>query len=126
MKKIYSIFLLIVLFTSMKQYGQHHSKMTVAINPENKTLTIFQELTFFNQTQDSLNTIILNDWNNAYSSKNSLLAKRFSDEFIRNFHLSSEKQKGFTKNITVFDENDCMYIISVNNMLVKTINISSV
>lgn len=89
----------------MKQYGQHHSKMTVAINPEDKTLTIFQELTVFNQTQDSLNTIILNDWNNAFSSKNSLLAKRFSDEFIRNFHLSSEKQKGFTKNITFFDEN---------------------
>ena len=99
-----------MLLVSTQHYGQHHSKMTVEINVENKTLNVFQELTFYNQTTDTLTSIVLNDWNNAYSSKNSLLAKRFSDEFIRNFHLSNEKEKGCTKNITVFDENKSFLI----------------
>lgn len=102
--------ILIILLVSTKQYGQHHSKMMVEVNAENKTINVFQELTFFNQTTDTLSTIVLNDWNNAFSSKNSPLAKRFSDEFIRNFHLSSEKERGFTKNITIFDENKLFLI----------------
>ena len=75
------------------------------VNVQDKSLNVFQELTFNNQTTDSLSSIVLNDWNNAYSSKNSLLAKRFSDEFIRNFHLSKDNEKGYTTNINIFDEN---------------------
>lgn len=78
--------------------------MAVAINVQDKTVSVFQELTFYNQSTDSISSIILNDWNNAYSSENSLLAKRFSDEFSRSFYLANDKAKGFTKNFSVFDE----------------------
>lgn len=75
--------------------------MNVEVNMENKTLTVQQEIEFFNQSEDTLTSIVLNDWNNAYSSKMTPLAKRFSDEFYRGFHLASEKERGNTNLINV-------------------------
>ena len=77
--------------------------MTVEVNNENKVLNIYQELTYFNQSNDTLSSIILNDWNNAYSDKNTPLGKRFSDEYVRSFHLATEKERGNTNTITIID-----------------------
>jgi hypothetical protein len=79
--------------------------MTVEINTEKKLITVFQELTFYNESTDTLSSIVLNDWNNSYSTTNSLLAERFSDEFNRDFHLAKDKERGSTENITIIDEN---------------------
>lgn len=84
--------------------AQHHSKMKVDINAEKKVLTVVQELTYFNQSNDTLTNIVLNDWNNAYSDSNTPLAKRFSDEFERSFHLANENERGRTENIAILDE----------------------
>ena len=106
MKSINKIFLFIlVLLTSLKQHAQHHSKMTVELNTENKTLLIKQEITFFNESNDTLKSIVLNDWNNAYSTKNTPLAKRFSDEFYRGFHLAKEEERGSTSNLIITTTN---------------------
>ena len=35
----------------------------------------------------------MNDWNNAFSDKNTPLARRFSDEFYRGFHVSQTLMK---------------------------------
>ncbi|POY40944.1 aminopeptidase [Flavobacterium alvei] len=75
--------------------------MDVEVNMEHKTLTVLQEIEFFNQSEDTLTSIVLNDWNNAYSSKTTPLAKRFSDEFYRGFHLASEKERGNTTNLNI-------------------------
>ena len=97
MKSFYKIILFIfVLFSSVKQYAQHHSKMEVAVNLELKTLNVKQDIEFYNNTDDTLTTIVLNDWNNAFSHKNTPLAKRFSDEFYRGFHLAKEYERGYT------------------------------
>jgi hypothetical protein len=88
--------------------AQHHSKMVVEINSETKKLNVIQELTFYNQSNDTLSFIVLNDWNNAYSSKNTPLASRFSDEFERSFHLAQEKERGKTDNINIVDQNQSM------------------
>lgn len=93
----------IVLFLfPILMYSQHSSRISVRINTEEKTLLIKQELTYNNSSNDTLKHIILNDWNNAFSSKSSALARRFSDEFNRSFHLAGYKERGFTdiKNIT--------------------------
>lgn len=78
--------------------------MFVELNPGNKTLTIQQNITFYNASKDSLSTIVLNDWNNAYSDKNTPLAKRFSDEFYRGFHLAKEEERGGTTTITILTD----------------------
>lgn len=90
---------------SGKQFAQHHSQLSVEVNLEHKTLNIQQEITFFNQSNDSLTAIILNNWNNAYSDKNTPLGRRFSDEFYRGFHLAKEEERGSTKNLTIIAQN---------------------
>jgi hypothetical protein len=85
-------------------FSQHHSKMAVVVDNEQKVLTVEQELVFFNQTTDTLSQIALNDWMNGYSSKNTALAARFSDEFERAFHLAKEKERGKTGSVSISDE----------------------
>ena len=97
-------FFTLALLTSIKQYAQHHSQMVVEVNSEEKKLNIQQDIVFFNASDDTLNTIVLNDWNNAYSNVNSPLAERFSDEFYRGFHLAKESERGSTTNITIIDD----------------------
>lgn len=87
-------------------YAQHHSAFEVVINPESKTLVVKQELTFYNQSNDTLATIVLNDWNNAYSSKTTPLARRFSDEFVRSFHIAKDEERGSTNDVSILDINN--------------------
>ncbi len=82
-------------------FAQHNSKMVVLVDNEKNKLTINQELTFFNQTNDTLTNIVLNDWMNGYTSKNTPLAARFSDEFERSFHLAKEKERGRTSDLSI-------------------------
>ena len=96
---------LLLLLTVQTILAQHHSKMIVEVDNEKKELTVNQELAFFNQTNDTLTNIVLNDWMNGYTSKNTPLAARFSDEFERSFHLAKEKERGRTSDITITDEN---------------------
>lgn len=106
MKPFYRlIFCVLFLLASIKQYAQHHSQMFVEVNSDTNTLNIQQEITFYNESDDYLSSIVLNDWNNAYSNVNSPLAKRFSDEFYRGFHLANEEERGSTTNLTIIDDN---------------------
>ncbi|SDJ79410.1 gluzincin family metallopeptidase [Flavobacterium noncentrifugens] len=93
----------LVFLCGLVVQAQHDSKLDVTLNADDNTLKVYQELTFFNQSNDTISTVVLNDWNHAYSEKNSLLGKRFSDEFVRSFHLASEKQRGNTNAISISD-----------------------
>ncbi|MGE8343961.1 MAG: aminopeptidase [Flavobacterium sp.] len=79
--------------------------MEVAVNLELKTLNIKQDLTYHNTTNDTLALIVLNDWNNAFADKNTPLAKRFSDEFYRGFHLAKAADRGKTTIINLTETN---------------------
>ncbi|WP_095931556.1 aminopeptidase [Flavobacterium sp. ACN2] len=79
--------------------------MEVAVNLELKTLNIKQDLTYHNTTNDTLASIVLNDWNNAFADKNTPLAKRFSDEFYRGFHLAKAADRGKTTIINLTETN---------------------
>ncbi len=92
-----------VLLTSVHQYAQHQNKMTAALDADNKTLSLQQKIIFINQSEDTLTSIVLNDWNHAFSNKNTPLAKRFSDEFYRGFHLAKEEERGSTINLIIND-----------------------
>ena len=106
LKLTYPILLLsIVLLFTTKQYSQHQSQLFVEANLKDKVLNVQQKITYHNQSTDSISTIVLNDWNNAYSNVNSPLAKRFSDEFYRGFHLAKGEERGSTQNITIIDQN---------------------
>ena len=77
--------------------------MEVAVNLELKTLNIKQDITYRNTSNDTLVSIVLNDWNNAFSDKNTPLAKRFSDEFYRGFHVAKTTERGNTTILNLTD-----------------------
>lgn len=81
--------------------AQHQLELNVGLNLEQKKLVVHQKLVFWNQTTDTLHHLLLNDWNNAYSDKNSPLGQRFSDEFYRGFHLASDEDRGGTINLEI-------------------------
>jgi phenylpyruvate tautomerase PptA (4-oxalocrotonate tautomerase family) len=111
------LLLVVFLFTVVKNYAQHRSQMSVELNTKDKTLTIEQELEFYNETGDTLTSIVLNDWNNAFSSKISPLAKRFSDEFYRGFHLANEDERGGSRflNISKSDKSVLSFVRTIKN-----------
>ena len=106
MKALYKIIcLIIVLSFSIELTAQHQSKMEVAVNLELKTLNIKQDIAYHNTTNDTLVSIVLNDWNNAFADKNTPLARRFSDEFYRGFHLAKAVDRGKTTIINLTETN---------------------
>lgn len=111
MKSFFKIIIpIFILFVSTKQYGQTNSHIVVELNSEKKNLVIQQKIVFQNQSQDTLSTIVLNDWNNAYSDKNTPLAKRFSDEFYRGFHLAKEEERGSTSILSLTDTEQSEFV----------------
>lgn len=104
MKSLYKIVLYyLIVFSSIGTLAQHQSKMIVELVTATHTLRIQQEITFTNQSNDTLSSIVLNDWNHAYSDKNTPLAQRFSDEFYRGFHLARDSERGGTSNLTILN-----------------------
>jgi hypothetical protein len=77
--------------------------MAVDVDMRTNTLTIDQEITFYNQTGDTLTSIVLNDWNNAFSNRESPLGKRFSDEFYNKYHMALVEERGGTINLFIDD-----------------------
>lgn len=80
--------------------------MQVDVTTETQVLKVKQEIIYHNQTNDTLKEFILNDWNNAYSAKDTPLAKRFSDEFVRAFHLAKDSERGSTTIFSIVDKDN--------------------
>ncbi len=97
--KKYAICFLVFCFISFHNEvkAQHTNTIEAKLLDTENTIQIKQEITYYNQSQDTLHYVLLNDWNNSFSSNKSPLANRFSDEFIRNFYISRKSQRGFTK-----------------------------
>lgn len=92
--KIHLILLSTLIFQNAG--AQHSNSLKATLHSESKTITVAQEIQFTNTSDVVLKEILLNDWNNAYSDKKSPLGKRFSDEFVRSFHLAKEEDRGST------------------------------
>ncbi|MCA0959514.1 metalloprotease [Muricauda ruestringensis] len=68
-------------------------------------IRIRQHFTYVNQSDKGLSTLYFNDWNHAYSNKNTALAKRFAEEFNRSLHLAKDRERGKTTIRTIVDQN---------------------
>ncbi|MDO6759598.1 metalloprotease [Tamlana sp. 2_MG-2023] len=63
---------------------------------ENKQIKISQTIIYHNNTNNELDLIYLNDWNNSYSSKNTPLAQRLAEEYKDEFQLVKDEDRGFS------------------------------
>lgn len=105
MKSITARLLLFFVFSaSLALQAQHTIKINATLDRESNIITVAQEITYFNQSNDTIGDVVLNDWINAYSDKNSYLGKRFSDEFVRSFHFAPARELGGTRVISIVDD----------------------
>lgn len=89
-----SVFLYLFGFSG---FSQINMQAEAYVSPVSRTISVKQEISFFNPTNDSLNQFYLNDWNHAFSSKSSPLAKHFSSTYLRKYHFSNQSQRGETR-----------------------------
>ncbi|WP_104736032.1 gluzincin family metallopeptidase [Hanstruepera ponticola] len=77
-------------------YSQNTIDIKAKLNTENNQIKISQTITYQNTSQDTLQSIYLNDWSNSYSTKSTPLAKRFSEEFKTEFHFAKNEDRGYS------------------------------
>ncbi|APQ19388.1 metalloprotease [Maribacter hydrothermalis] len=122
----FSLILLVSFVTN--GYGQYETNLTVTLNEYTKELDIRQEFTYYNNSNYNLGVLYFNDWANAYSDKNTALAKRFAQEFKKSLHLAKADERGNTTIISVVDdaynglewnhtENQDILKVTLNNIL---------
>ncbi|SFR83417.1 M1 family aminopeptidase [Maribacter stanieri] len=106
-RNFYSFFctcILLLVANVTNCYAQYETNLTVSLNEYTKELDIRQEFTYYNNSNYNLGVIYFNDWANAYSDKNTGLAKRFAQEFKKSLHLAKADERGKTTIISVVDD----------------------
>ena len=86
-----------MFFVVNSLFAQNSLTLNVSLDDTNKTLLIQQEIVYENTSQDTLNSIYLNDWANSFESKTTPLGTRFSEDYLRRFYFAKDEERGFTK-----------------------------
>ena len=82
------LLVLLTIFTSLS-YSQYDIKIKVELDTISNVLKIDQEIQI-NQSKKKQDLLFLLDWNNSFFSKDTPLAKSFTDEYIKNLEVSFE------------------------------------
>ena len=105
--KLKSVLLInIFLWCAFIVVGQNSIDLKASLDVEKKTMKVNQRIKYQNLSTDTLSEIYLNDWNNAYSTKKTPLAKRFIEEFNDKFHFAKSEQRGYTVVTKIVDQNN--------------------
>lgn len=91
------ILLFTLFFGGNKLWAQIDIEAEALVNPATRTISVNQQITYFNKSQDTLQSFYLNDWNNAFKSKISPLGEHFSSTYLRRFQFSDRSERGETK-----------------------------
>lgn len=92
--KFVSIFTMFIFSTLVG--AQNRMDLKADFDVSKKTIQIAQTIRYQNTSEDTLDVIYLNDWNSAYATKKTPLAKRFTEEFNDKFHFAKSDQRGYT------------------------------
>ena len=96
-------------------FSQNSIDLKAEVNPEKKQIKISQTIVYQNISNKVLDTIYLNDWNQAYATKITPLAKRFAEEYKTEFHFAKSKDRGFTAITSITQNNQKVFYERVNN-----------
>ncbi len=77
-------------------FGQNKIDLKAVFDINSKQIKISQTIEYYNTSNDVLDTIYLNDWNNSYSTKKTPLAQRIADEYNHDFHLAKNEDRGYS------------------------------
>lgn len=95
--KLFISLLVLFVIVSSPVFSQQKVIITARLDTISNNFYVNQKIYFKNNYSSPIDKLILNDWNHAYSNRKTKLGKHFSDQYVRNFHLSTEKERGFTK-----------------------------
>jgi len=108
LKIVFRIARLLCIFALFLVYGianaQHTNTISAILDGETKEIKIQQQFVYKNSSSNALETLFFNDWANAYSDKNTALAKTFAEQFKKNLHLAKQSERGYTNIKTIVDE----------------------
>jgi len=91
------LFLYSAILCSNPIYAQKDSiHLDVQLDVASQSLKIKQQITYYNTSNDVLNSIFLHNWPNAFSDKNTHLGKRFIENYKKKFFFTQDKNKGYT------------------------------
>ena len=90
-----------ILIYGIPSWAQHINEVTATLDGETKEIRVTQTFTYRNNSQTNLLVLYFNDWNHAYSNKNTRLAKRLAEEFNRGLHFAKERERGRTEINTI-------------------------
>lgn len=96
----------IVALTSTSLFCQDKIDIKATFNIDFDQIQINQFISYKNTSNDTLNTIYLNDWSNSYSTKSTPLAKRFSEEYDGKFHFAKSEERGFTTVTSIINQSN--------------------
>ncbi|GAA4281886.1 hypothetical protein GCM10022260_23070 [Gaetbulibacter aestuarii] len=77
-------------------FGQNKIDLKADFNVRDHTIKIKQRIVYQNTSEKTLDTIYLNNWPNSYATKKTALATRIADEFINDFHLAKNEDRGYS------------------------------
>jgi len=93
LKKLTFILLLLICCVS---YSQHSHHIIAQLEKESDILHIKDSMIITNHSELSWNKIVMLDWVNAFSSKDTPLANRFAEDFKNKFQFAPNHHRGKT------------------------------
>ncbi|PRP66126.1 aminopeptidase [Nonlabens agnitus] len=92
LKPLRFLFLLIPVIS----FAQNQTKIIAFLDPDNDLLEIEQTLTVTNDSNEDWDRVVLLDWANSFSSKETALANRFAEDFKNRFQFANDEDRGKT------------------------------
>jgi len=96
----------LVGFFCLHTFGQNNIDLRAIFNIEKKQISISQTIEYYNASNDTLETIYLNNWTNSYSTKKTPLAIRMADEYKNDFHLAKNEDRGYSVITSIKQHNE--------------------
>ncbi|WP_100613027.1 gluzincin family metallopeptidase [Confluentibacter lentus] len=107
----------ILLISYITAFGQNSIDLKADFDMETGQITISQTITYQNTSQDTLRSIYLNDWNQSYATKKTALAERLADEYINDFHLAKNEDRGYSVITSIKQNNQNLVYNQLKNQI---------
>ena len=96
------LYISLLALTCLSSFGQNKIEVNAVFDTNLNQIHVSQYIAYKNTSKDTLKSIYLNDWGNSYSTKQTPLAHRFSEEYSTEFHFAKSEERGYTA-ITAID-----------------------
>ena len=88
---------IITLFVTRICAQTNSIRINAVLDKKNDVLKVQQEITYYNNSNQSLKEIYLHNWANSFKDKNSPLTKRLIGDYDKSLYFAKDNERGFSK-----------------------------